>query len=84
MEEPERKKLKVAKNWILGIIIAVLVSSGVYWVFVRPSLAKSSCHKFARDAAGAVVNPNKPGQYYYNSTSDYDFAFKTCLHQKGL
>jgi hypothetical protein len=75
-------KMVVSGRELAWITLAVVIAYAFYWIFVWPVFAKRDCNTFASDVSRRHQVPDSE-LYYYNENS-YDFAYRQCLHKKGL
>lgn len=70
-------KSKITLRLTLITLSVVMLLTGFYWVSVRPTLARKSCHNKSRDYARYENTDNY-------SRNKYDSYYSVCLHKNGL
>ena len=91
MDEPKKPKIQLSKNWIIGIVIAVLLGVGFYWVAVRPGKIKAKCDSDSKYAAaydftlenGYIESRPKSLDNGY-SRDEYQVRYTDCIRKNGL
>lgn len=67
--------IRINYIWVLAASIIILL---FYWLQLRPSLIRKSCHKWIIDQPGEI------NVIYESSRKKYDALYEYCLHEKGL
>lgn len=82
-----RKNMKIFKeiliklnNWKFIILVIFIICGAFYWYEWRPSRAYSYCDKWAKDSVIEDYNNKVNGDLNKN----YDYAYKSCLRNRGL
>ena len=67
--------IRINYIWVLAASIVILL---FYWLQLRPSLIRKSCHNWIIDQPGEI------NVIYKSDRKEYDALYEYCLHGKGL
>lgn len=70
--------MKKKKMYFLGIFICLFI---FYWFVLRPSIIRSSCHRWAKENI-LIISPGELEDGIYGK--EYKLNYEACLHSKGL